>query len=154
MVEPLANIWWMLVLLGLGAGVLSGALGVGSGVILVPALVTVFLLPQKSAQGTALAVMVPMVLLGALRYWWHPTIDVRLGAVALIAAGAAVGSLVGTELAYRLPGHWLRRIFAVFLVIVALRMFLVPAKPSPTPAGPDATSAAAPEAKGPDRAQP
>jgi len=51
-------------LVGLGAGVVSGALGVGSGIVFVPVMATVFLLPQKSAQGTALAVMAPMALQG------------------------------------------------------------------------------------------
>ena len=122
MAGELSNIWWGLILLGLGAGVISGALGVGSGTVLIPAMVLLFCLPQKSAQGTALAVMVPVALLGAFRYWQNPEIDVSLIVVGLLAAGALVGALIGTELAARLPAHVLRKIFAVFILVIAVRM--------------------------------
>lgn len=129
MAGELSNIWWGLILLGLGAGVISGALGVGSGTVLIPAMVLLFCLPQKSAQGTALAVMVPVALLGAFRYWQNPEIDVSLIVVGLLAAGALVGALIGTELAARLPAHVLRKIFAVFILVIAVRMLLLPSRP-------------------------
>jgi uncharacterized membrane protein YfcA len=84
---------------------------------------------QKSAQGTALAVMVPMVLVGAIRYWRNPQIELNGYVIALIAAGAVVGALVGTELAGRLPARTLRKLFALFLVIVAVRMFVGSTRP-------------------------
>ena len=59
--------WWRFVLLGVVAGIISGMLGLGSGTLLIPALVFLFAFPQKSAQGTALVVMVPMALVGATR---------------------------------------------------------------------------------------
>ena len=124
----LASDWWMLVLLGLCGGVVSGTLGLGSGLIFVPAMVLLFSLPQKSAQGTALAVMVPMALIGAIRYWLNPDIEVNLVVVVLIAVGAVAAALIGTELASRLPVSVLRKLFAVFLVLVAVRMFLTSAK--------------------------
>jgi len=113
----------MLILLGLFAGVVSGGLGLGSGAIVVPTLVLVFSFRQQSAQGTALAVMVPMTLLGALRYWHNPNIDINFSVIGLIVLGAFFGVLIGTELAGRLPGHTLRKIFAVVLAIVAVKMF-------------------------------
>ena len=130
MAGELASIWWGLILLGLCAGVLSGALGLGSGTVLIPGMVILFAFPQKSAQGAALAVMVPMALLGAMRYWYNPDIEVNFAAVGLIVAGALVGSLIGTELAGRVPGHVLKKVFAVFLAIVAVKMlvFSTPAK--------------------------
>lgn len=115
---------WGLVLLGVCAGLLSGTLGVGSGTLLIPALVLLFLLPQKAAQGTALAVMVPMVLVGALRYWINPEIKVNMSVVGLIVAGAVAGSLVGTEIANWVPGGVLRKLFAVFIIIVGVRLLL------------------------------
>ena len=127
----LASQWWMLALLGVAAGVLSGSLGVGSGAILVPALALGFGLVQKSAQGTALAVMVPMVLLGAFRYWKNPDIDVSLVIVGWIAAGAVVGALIGTELAARLPAGVLRKAFAIFLLVVAVKMLMTPTRKKP-----------------------
>ncbi len=125
----LAGNWWQLVLLGLCAGVLGGTLGVGGGIIMVPALVLIFHLPQRSAQGTALAVMVPMALLGAFRYWKNPQIVISPPVAALIAIGALVGVLIGAELAGRLPGHVLRKVFAVFMIVVAVRLLLSPGKP-------------------------
>ena len=108
--------------MGLCAGVLSGALGLGSGIILVPTLVLLCGYCQKNAQGMALAVMVPMALLGALRYWKNPQIEMNGLVIGLIICGALVGTLVGTELASRLPSHILRKAFAIFLVMVAVKM--------------------------------
>lgn len=113
-------------LLGVVAGVLSGTMGIGSGTVVIPALVLLFAFSQKSAAGTCLAVMVPMALVGALRYWMNPRIELRVSYIALIALGAVIGALVGSELASRLPGHVLRRIFAVFIIVVAVRMLLTP----------------------------
>ncbi len=129
MIGQLSNPWWVFILFGIGAGVLSGALGLGSGIILVPTLVLVCSFEQKSAQGTALAVMVPMTLLGALRYWKNPEIELNAVIIALIVFGALAGVLVGTELAGRLPGHVLRKVFAAVLVIAAVRMFMTPTRP-------------------------
>jgi uncharacterized membrane protein YfcA len=128
MIGQLSNPWWVFILFGISAGVLSGALGLGSGIILVPTLVLVCSFEQKSAQGTALAVMVPMTLLGALRYWKNPEIELNAVIIALIVFGALAGALIGTELAGRLPGHVLRKVFAAVLVIAAVRMFIAPTR--------------------------
>lgn len=128
MIGQLSNPWWVFILLGIGAGVLSGTLGLGSGIILIPTLLLVCSFEQKSAQGTALAVMVPMTLLGALRYWKNPEIEMNSVIIALIVFGALAGVLVGTELAFRLSGPVLRKIIAVVLIIVAVKMFITPAR--------------------------
>jgi uncharacterized membrane protein YfcA len=129
------DLWWGFLLLGLAAGLLSGTLGLGSGILLVPALVLLFHFPQKSAQGMALAVMVPMAFVGALRYKLHPEIPLDLRAVALVVIGAVLGALLGSHVAARLPAHVLRKLFAVFLIVVAARLLLSrprPAPPAPT----------------------
>jgi len=123
MMDQLSNYWWVFVLLGICAGVISGTLGLGSGTILIPILVLFCGFEQKSAQGTALAVMVPMALVGALRYWKNPEIEMDTAIILLIICGALAGVLVGTELAARLPSHTLRKIFAIYLAIVAVKMF-------------------------------
>ena len=123
MIGQLSNPWWVFVVLGVAAGVLSGTLGIGAGIILVPTLL-VCSFGQKSAQGMSLAVMVPMALVGALRYWKNPEIEMNAVVIGLIICGAVVGTLGGTELAGRLPNHILRKVFAVVLVIVAARMFI------------------------------
>ena len=65
MIGQLSNPWWIFIVLGVCAGIISGGLGLGAGVVLVPALVLFFSFGQKNAQGMALAVMIPMALLGA-----------------------------------------------------------------------------------------
>lgn len=115
--------WWGFVILGVCAGIVSGTLGVGSGTVIIPALVLLWGFGQKSAQGMSLAIMVPMALIGAIRYWRNPQVEFHGLVIALIVLGAVAGTMVGTELAARLPAGILRKTFAVFLVIVAVRMF-------------------------------
>ncbi len=146
MVSPLPGEWWVFVILGLGAGVISGMLGVGSGVVLIPVLVLLSHFEQKAAQGTALAVMVPMALVGAIRYWRNPAIELNGAVIGLLILGAVVGTLFGTELAARLPAGVLRKFFAVFLMLVAVRMFTLTPRPQEirragSPGGPAHTEA-------------
>ncbi len=124
-----SNIWWGLLLLGLCAGLLSGTLGLGSGTVLIPVMVLLLGLPQKSAQGTALAVMVPMALWGAFLYWRNPDIQMSLPIIALLVPTALVGSLIGVHLAGRVPVHVLKRVFAVYLIVIALKMLISPGVP-------------------------
>ena len=129
----LASSWWLLVLVGLAAGALSGSLGVGSGIIVVPALVLLLACPQKSAQGMALALMVPMAAMGVFQYLRTPGVTLQWVPVALLIAGAVVGVLVGTRLMARIPDAWLQRVFAVFLLVVAMRMLWPGATKRPDP---------------------
>ena len=128
MIGQLAGCWWLFIVLGVCAGLVCGTLGLGGGIVFVPALVILWSFEQKSAQGTALAVMVPMTLVGALRYWKNPEIDMNAAVIGLIILGALAGVLVGTELMSRLPVDILRKVFAVVLLIVAVNMFLTPSK--------------------------
>jgi uncharacterized membrane protein YfcA len=139
MLALLSSTWWVFILLGIFAGVVSGSLGLGSGAVVVPALVLFFGFEQKTAQGTALAVMVPMTLLGALRYWKNPEIEMNIMFILFIASGALVGVLAGTEIAGRLPSHTLRKVFAIFLAIVAIKMFSASPKPQKTGMSEDLT---------------
>jgi uncharacterized membrane protein YfcA len=135
MIAQLAGCWWLFIVLGVCAGLVSGTLGLGGGIVFIPSLVILWGFEQKSAQGTALAIMVPMTLLGALRYWKNPEVDMSLTIILLIVLGALVGVLAGTELASRLPNQVLRKVFAIFLVIVAVRMFIAsrgPKQPEPS----------------------
>ncbi len=129
MIGQLSNPWWVFIVLGICAGVISGTLGLGGGTILVPTLVLLCSFGQKNAQGMALAVMVPMALVGALRYWKNPEIEINTVIVGLIICGALIGVLVGTELASRLPSHILRKVFAIFLAIVAVKMYTASPRP-------------------------
>ena len=132
MTSQFSHTWWIFVLLGICAGTLSGLLGLGSGIILIPTLVLLCGFAQKSAQGTALTVMVPMVLVGAQRYWKNPEIEMNAAVFGLIILGALAGALVGTELAARLSDHILRKLFAAVLIIVAVKMLMPTIKPRRT----------------------
>ncbi len=134
MIGQLPGEWWGFVLLGIGAGIVSGLLGVGSGTVMIPALVLIWGFGQKSAQGMALATMVPLALIGAIRYWKNPEVQFNHLVITLIVLGAAAGTIVGTELVARLPAGLLRKSFAIFLAIVAVRMFTAaPRSEKPTP---------------------
>ena len=110
------------VILGVVAGVLSGILGIGGGIILIPALVFIFGLTQLQAQGTTLALMIPPIgLLAALRYYQAG--NVKLGMAGFICLGFFVGGFIGASLVQNLPEPFLRKAFAVSLFIISLRMF-------------------------------
>lgn len=122
MLAQLSHPWWLFVFLGLAAGVLSGALGLGGGTVVIPVLVLLCHYGQKSAQGMALAVMVPMAFVGVVRYW-RLGIEMNWLIIVLMVCGSLAGAIVGTELASRIPAHMLRKGFALFLVVVAFKMF-------------------------------
>lgn len=109
-------------LIGLVAGVLSGLFGIGGGIVIVPALVFVAQMAQKTATGTSLAaLLLPVGALGAYEYYKTGALEWR--AALLIAPGLAVGALLGAKLALQLPSRDLQRAFAVFLVFIAGRMW-------------------------------
>ncbi|MDD5130964.1 MAG: sulfite exporter TauE/SafE family protein [Candidatus Omnitrophica bacterium] len=111
------------VILGVVAGVLSGMLGIGGGLILIPGLIYIFGLTQLQAQGTTLALMVPPIgLLAAMRYYQNG--NVKLGMAGFICAGFFVGGLLGANLVQHFPEPLVRKIFALFLLFVSLRMLL------------------------------
>lgn len=108
-------------LLGLAAGVLSGLVGIGGGIIIVPALVLFFGLSQHQAQGTTLALMVPPIgILAAWTYYRQGDVDLRIAA--LVAAGFFLGGLIGARFATGLSNAVLEKIFGVSLLLVAVKM--------------------------------
>ncbi|MEK7384476.1 MAG: sulfite exporter TauE/SafE family protein [Elusimicrobiota bacterium] len=109
------------VLLGLVVGVLSGMVGVGGGIILIPALVYFYGFSQLLAQGTSTAMLLPPIgILAAYTYYKHGYVDVR--ATILICAGFVLGGLFGAKLAVVLPKEVLRRGFGVLLLFISARM--------------------------------
>lgn len=110
------------IILGVAAGLLSGMLGIGGGIVLIPALVFIFGLTQLQAQGTTLALMIPPIgLLAALRYYQAG--NVKLDIAGFICLGFFVGGLIGANLVQNLPEPLLRKTFAAFLFFISLRMF-------------------------------
>jgi hypothetical protein len=111
-----------LVLIGLAAGVLAGLYGIGGGVLIVPALVYFGGMTIKSATGTSLgALLLPVGLLGAMTYWKAGNLEIR--AAVIVAVGLFFGAWFGARLAQSMQPALLQRLFAVFLVLVAVRMF-------------------------------
>ncbi len=109
--------------LGLLAGILSGAFGIGGGLLLVPALVLLCGFTQHQAQGTTLAVMVPPIgLLAALRYYQAG--NVKLAVAAFICAGFFIGGLIGANMVQGLSDPVMKKMFGIFLLIVAVRTIL------------------------------
>jgi uncharacterized membrane protein YfcA len=110
-------------LVGLLGGVVSGMLGIGGGIIMVPALAFLFGLSQHQAQGTTLALMVPPIgLLAAWTYYKAGFVDIKIAA--FVCLGFFFGGLIGAKLVVGLPDPILRRIFGVVLLIVAIKMIL------------------------------
>ncbi|HET6577400.1 MAG TPA: TSUP family transporter [Gemmatimonadales bacterium] len=108
--------------IGLAAGVLSGLFGIGGGLLIVPALVFLAKFPVKLALGTSLgALLLPVGLLGAYTYWEHGHVHVR--ASLLIAVGLTGGALVGARVAQAVPGVTLQRMFALFMVAMAIQLW-------------------------------
>ncbi|MGH7629467.1 MAG: sulfite exporter TauE/SafE family protein [Gemmatimonadales bacterium] len=110
------------IVIGLLAGVLSGLFGIGGGLVIVPALVFVARMPIQVATGTSLAaLLLPAGLLGALVYYRAGNLNLRAGL--LIAGGLFVGAYFGAQIAHELKSATLTRLFAVFLVFVAVRLW-------------------------------
>lgn len=110
-------------LVGLTAGVLSGLIGIGGGVIIIPALILMFGLSQHTAQGTTLALMVPPIgILAAWTYYKAGFVDLKIAA--FICIGFLIGGFFGAQFAIGIPEHVLKKIFGIFLLIISLKMIL------------------------------
>jgi hypothetical protein len=113
----------LLVVVGLLAGILSGFVGVGGGIIMVPALVWLLGYSQHQAQGTSLAVlMLPVVALAVRNYWKEGLIDWKV--VGVIAAAFIAGGYLGSKGALSLPTDIVKRIFGVMMLLVAIKLIL------------------------------
>lgn len=109
--------------IGLVAGVLSGMFGIGGGILIIPALIFFAKFPIKLALGTSLgALLLPVGLLGAYEYYQNGNLNIR--ASLLIALGLFLGAWAGARLAQALPGALLQRMFAVFIMIMAVRLWI------------------------------
>jgi uncharacterized protein len=107
--------------LGLVVGVLSGILGLGGGIFLVPALVFLFQFTPQQAQGTSLAVLIPPIgIFAAMEYWRRGQVDVSV--VGLICLGFVFGAYAGAFVVQHVPVPLMRRLFGFFMAFVALQM--------------------------------
>jgi uncharacterized protein len=111
-----------LVAVGLAAGFMAGLLGVGGGILLVPAMVLLFGFDQHVAQGTSLLVIIPSALTGSITHLRTGRLSLR--DAAMLAVGGVIGAVVGSVFALSMEDTILRRLFAGFLLLSALRILL------------------------------
>ena len=111
----------ILILVGIAAGMLSGLVGVGGGIIIVPALVFFLGFSQKMAQGTSLGILLlPVGILGLIQYYKQGYVDLKV--VLIISLAFLFGSYFGSKIALRLPQDTIRKIFAVFMILIAIKL--------------------------------
>lgn len=111
----------LLILIGLAAGMLSGLVGVGGGIIIVPCLVLFLGFSQKEAQGTSLAILLlPIGIFAVAEYYKQGYIKVTDAII--VASAFLIGSFFGSKLSLIVSEQKLKKIFALTLVILAVRM--------------------------------
>jgi uncharacterized membrane protein YfcA len=117
------NIFVMLglLLLGIIAGYFSGLVGIGGGVIIVPALVLLFGFTEHTAQGTTLALLIPPIgLLAVLSYYQKGYVDIKTAAI--ICIGFVIGGFIGGKMAVGLSESVLKKTFAITLIAIGAKM--------------------------------
>lgn len=115
-----------LIVLGMVAGYFSGLVGIGGGVIIVPALIFFFGFGQHQAQGTTVALLIPPIgILAAWNYYQKGYVDIKTAA--FISVGFILGGYFGSKTAVLLSQNFLRRLFAAILVLLGIKMFFNPA---------------------------
>lgn len=113
----------ILSVIGLFAGILSGFVGVGGGVIIVPALVFFLGLTQHEAQGTSLFVlMMPVVALAVLNYWKAGNVNWKFALI--IATTFLLGGFIGSKLSLRLSPGLVKLIFGIFMAYVSFKLIV------------------------------
>jgi uncharacterized membrane protein YfcA len=111
----------LLILIGLIAGIFSGLMGVGGGIVMIPLMVFALGFTQHEAQGTSLAVLaVPVTLIAAYNYYDAGHVNWKYAAV--IAVTFIVGAYFGSKFAVSIDEGLLKKIFGVILIIVAIRL--------------------------------
>ena len=107
--------------LGLATGFMAGMLGIGGGIIVIPALVMIMGFTQQGAQGTSLAMMLPPVgIFAVMNYYKAGHVDLKVAAI--LACVFIIGSIFGSKLAVKIPQDVLKKVFGVFLIVVAIKM--------------------------------
>lgn len=121
---------FIVILVGVAAGILGGLVGIGGGIIIVPALIYFLGFSQKTAQGTSLGlIMLPVGILGVLQYYKQGHVDFKV--VGLLAIGFLIGSFFGSKISLGLSQETVKKTFAVLMIAIAVKMlFFDKAAPS------------------------
>ena|SRR6218665_3845874 len=113
----------ILLCIGLLAGILSGMVGIGGGIIIVPALIYFMSMNQHEAQGTSLAVLLlPVGILAVYNYYKAGYVDIR--STLIIAATFVIGGFIGSRISIALDQDLVKKIFGVFLLLIGIKMVL------------------------------
>ena len=113
----------ILVAIGIFAGTVSGFVGVGGGIVIVPLLIYALGMSQHEAQGTTLFILLPPVgLLAVYNYWKADTINWNVGIV--VALAFVIGGYIGSKLSLKLSPGIIKLIFGVIMAYVSVRMFM------------------------------
>ncbi len=114
----------ILLVIGLIAGMLSGLVGVGGGIIVVPALVYFLGFSQHQAQGSSLGLLLPPVgILAVMNYYKKGYLDIKV--IAIMCAAFVIGAYFGSKFSLYLPEDKLKKYFAVILLLIAGKMLLI-----------------------------
>ncbi len=114
----------IIIMVGIAAGILSGLVGVGGGIIIVPALVYFIGFSQKTAQGTSLAmIMLPVGIFGVMQYYKQGHVDFKI--VGLLAIGFLAGSFFGSKIALSISQETLKKVFAMLMILIAIKMLFL-----------------------------
>ena len=110
----------LFIILGLVAGTLSGLIGIGGGIVVIPALVYLAGFEQHKAQGTTLAMMIPPI--GIMAAWaYYKTGNVDIKAAGLLCIGFVIGGWIGAKYAVTIPTEVLKRVFGVALMAISIK---------------------------------
>jgi uncharacterized protein len=111
----------IILVIGIVAGVFSGFIGIGGGLVIVPALVYFFSMNQHQAQGTSLAMMLPPIgILAVYNYYKGGYVDFRIAGI--LCLSFIIGSFFGSKFAIALPAETVKKIFGAIIIIVGLKM--------------------------------
>jgi len=114
----------LLAIIGLAAGVLSGMIGIGGGIIIVPALVFILGFSQQKAQGTSLGLLLlPVGILAVFNYYKQGYIDIKV--IGIMCVTFVLGGWLGSKLSLSMPQETVKKIFAILLMVVAAKMLFL-----------------------------
>ena len=110
---------------GLAAGILGGFVGLGGGIVIIPALIYFFGFDQLKAQGTSLAILLPPIgILAFLQYWNNPQVQIDLWAAGVIAVAFVIGGYFGGKWANVIDPNIVKVAFSILLIVSGLQMLL------------------------------
>ncbi|MDQ6814561.1 MAG: sulfite exporter TauE/SafE family protein [Bacteroidota bacterium] len=122
----------LLVLVGIAAGILSGLIGLSGGIIIVPALVLLFGFSQKEAQGTTLATLLLLIGLFAM-YGYYQQGRIKISFAIIVAVAFFIGSYLGSRFSFTISKQKLKRIFAITIMLLSIRMLFFEQQKKPAP---------------------